>query len=76
MLWLQNVDNFKWVYIHVGNNHKNTEGCILVGTDPVHDYLDGGGSVIRSVEAYERLYYKITGALQHESVFITVMDEL
>ena len=76
MLWLQNVENFEWVYIHVGNNSKNTEGCILVGTDPLHNYLAGGGSVVRSVDAYERIYQKITGALQHEKVFITVMDEL
>jgi hypothetical protein len=77
MLWLQNVENFEWIYIHVGNNHKDTEGCILVGATPMHDYLNGGGSVLKSVAAYERLYLKIVDALDHEQrVHITVQDEL
>jgi hypothetical protein len=29
-LHIQNVPNFEGIYIHVGNNHENTDGCILI----------------------------------------------
>lgn len=76
MLWLQNVDNFEWVYIHIGNDHQETEGCILVGAKPNHDYMNGGGGVLSSVKAYERIYKKVVDALEYGPVFITVIDEV
>lgn len=56
MLWLQNVENFEYVYIHVGNTKNETEGCILVG-------LDSYGSdhrIGRSMNAYKSLYAKMS----------------
>jgi len=31
MLWLQNITDFEYIYIHPGNFIKNTDGCLLVG---------------------------------------------
>lgn len=76
MLWLQDVPNFEWVYMHVGNTHKDTLGCILTGTSVNHDYVNGGGTVSNSVDAYKRLYLKVVDALRHGSVFINVIDEV
>lgn len=76
MLWLQNVNNFEWVYIHVGNTHKNTLGCILAGSNPVHNYADGGGHVTSSINAYTKLYKKVVDSLKHERVFIEIRDEI
>jgi hypothetical protein len=75
MLWLQNVENFEWVYIHVGNTHEDTEGCILVGAGAHHNSLEGGGSIISSTAAYARIYEKIIGGLEHGPVYITIDDE-
>lgn len=56
-LMLQDVPNFNYVYIHVGNNHKHTDGCILVGQD------SGGWEVWNSVDTFKPLYQKISNAL-------------
>lgn len=75
MLHLQDVPGFEWIYIHIGNTHKDTLGCILTGTTPNHDYLEGGGTVSNSAMAYKRLYLKVVDALHNGPVFITVKDE-
>jgi hypothetical protein len=33
MLHLLDVPNFQSIYIHIGNTHKDTDGCILVGQE-------------------------------------------
>jgi len=30
MIWLQDVPNFKWIYMHIGNAAEDSLGCILV----------------------------------------------
>lgn len=68
-LWLQNVENFTYVYIHTGNNDDHTEGCILVGNTQYKDAIGG------SRAAYRRLYPVIAQALKEgETVYITIED--
>lgn len=70
MLWLQNVDNFEWIYIHIGNKPKDTDGCILVGysCDATSNFIG------HSTDAYLSLYKKITTCLNSgERVFIEVV---
>ena len=31
MLWLRDVPDFKWIYIHIGNKNEHTDGCLLPG---------------------------------------------
>lgn len=76
MLWLQNVPGFEWVYIHPGNRHENTDGCLLVG-DAVTSNREqvGEGQISYSVNAYERLYKEITLMLDDgKRVFLTIED--
>lgn len=74
MLHLQDVPDFQFVYIHVGNKDDDTDGCLLVGDGQVSNVLERG-SVTTSVAAYRRLYQKIAAALDAgEEVWITVED--
>lgn len=74
MLWLQNVPGFEWIYIHPGNDHTHTEGCILVG-DGVRENLTRNGFLSDSVTGYQRVYAEMAGAIQRgETVSITVKD--
>lgn len=74
MLHLQDVPNFKYVYIHTGNNDDHSEGCILVGDGQVQNVTERG-SVQSSVAAYTRLYEMIIGALALEEIWITIEDQ-
>lgn len=69
MLWLQDVPDFKWVYIHIGNKHQDTSGCILVGEKAS---MGNDESTIQySAAAYKDIYLYCTDAFQRgEKIFI------
>lgn len=74
MLWLQDVPDFTWVYIHYGNYEKDTDGCILTGDGAQSNVLDDG-MVMSSVTAYTRLYAEIIEAMDAgQEVWITIED--
>ena len=64
MLWLQDVPNFKWVYLHIGNTHEDTDGCILIGTtcDSTYKRQTVAGSALK----YNKTYKKIVEALERD----------
>jgi len=70
MLWLQDVPGFEWIYIHVGNYAKDTEGCILVGNKANESYIE------QSVSAYKRIYPKIVKMIEEEGCQIEIHDEV
>lgn len=53
-----NVPGFDGIRIHAGNTAKDTEGCILVG-----ESWDGKSMILRSRDAYERLFARIKAAI-------------
>lgn len=71
MLELQDVPNFKYVLIHIGNDDEDTAGCLLVGED-----VTGGTNWISgSTNAYKRLYPKVRNALlSGEGVTLEIID--
>ena len=74
MLWLQNVPDFSYVYIHVGNRVEDTNGCILVGATA--DLRSISSFVRNSSDCYVDLYDKVEKALtKGEKVFITILDD-
>lgn len=71
MLWLQDVPNFTWILIHIGNVDDDSSGCVLVGrtANPIT------GKIFESTIAYKALYRKVIKAFdKNEKVFITIKD--
>ena len=57
-LWLKKVPGFEYVYIHVGNSSKDTDGCILVGHTANNNHSQSG-FIGKSTDAYKRIYKMI-----------------
>lgn len=69
MLWLQSVDGFQGILIHIGNTDDDSSGCVLVGRSFAN------GKLVSSTLAYEALYKKVIKAFDnHQKVFITIKD--
>ena len=73
-LELKNVPNYTSVYLHLGNYHQDTEGCILIA--------DGIGAnnaqamVTQSRQAFQRLYLQLKAEIdQGTALRIVVRDE-
>jgi hypothetical protein len=74
MLHLQDVPGFVWVYIHIGNDDDDTDGCILVG-DKIGRAKSGINNwvVYDSVKAYKKVYKMISDAWsRNERVTLTI----
>lgn len=75
MLEVQNVPNFKYILIHVGNTDLDTAGCLLVGEFPPNPG-DSRLTIRSSRTAYEQLYPKVIKALlSGEPVTITYIND-
>jgi hypothetical protein len=73
-LHIKGVKDFKYVYIHIGNNATHSEGCILVGRQ-ANKSGEEGPEVLKSKIAFKPLYQKIQKALQNgEGVQIKIED--
>ena len=76
---IQNVPGFEWIYLHPGLDHRDSEGCILVGFD-LEPYMVGGHENWRirsgtTRPAFEKLCKLVYDALDRgEDVWMTVAD--
>lgn len=70
MIEIKDIPGFKYVYIHIGNTHKETAGCLLVGTGYVFE--KGEYRLLQSVMAYKKLYALLVELMVSGEVFIKV----
>jgi hypothetical protein len=70
MLWVQDVKNFEWIYHHIGNNAKHTEGCGLVGYGCNRDTM----TIQTSTKAYSDYYKIIVDAARRKELKVTYID--
>ena len=68
LIWLQDVPNFKWIYIHCGNTDDHTDGCILVGS-----YLRLN-RVLNSRSTYRAIYPEMVRNIKAGQTFLEVVD--
>jgi hypothetical protein len=68
MIWLQDVPNFKWIYLHCGNDDDDTDGCILVGS-----YLRLA-RVLNSRTTYRAIYPGIVENIKAGKTYLEVID--
>ncbi len=71
MLWLQDVPGFLGILIHIGNTEKDSEGCILVGTEK----YESDAKIGNSTAAYQSIYPVISDAIiAGKEVTIEIVD--
>jgi len=70
MLHLQAVPDFTYVYVHIGNDEDDTDGCPLVGLT-----VDmGRGRLGDSTGAYKKIYPPLAAAVDNGDCRITIRD--
>ncbi len=71
MLWLQDVPGFEYVYLHIGNDEDDTEGCLLLG---LH-VNEVARTAQQSRAAYREVYPRLALWVDDpEGLWITIVD--
>jgi len=70
---LQDVPNFQYVYIHIGNDDDHTDGCLLVGDSIKSNRFNNDNNLTTSGPAFKRLYQKMSDA---DHVEVTIVDDI
>lgn len=75
-LQIMNIPNFDKVYIHIGNDDGDSDGCYLAGDSAITNLLTNG-SVGYSLNAFHRFYDLVYPILEKgiEKVHIRIIDE-
>lgn len=79
-IMIEGVRDFIGVYIHIGNDEKDTDACVLIGdllgNLMVPKYRDGK-PVLESTVCFERFYKKYYPLLKAgKEIYLTIKDEV
>jgi hypothetical protein len=73
MIEVADVPNYTAVLIHCGNYHRNTAGCLLVA-DGVMGNLSADGNLLKSTDAYKRVYTYVRAGIASEPTTLRYID--
>jgi hypothetical protein len=68
-IWIKDVPNYNYVYIHIGNTHEDTDGCVLLGMSRSKNKVNS------SVDAFHSFYEKIYPYLEDEDTKVCLHVE-
>jgi len=68
MVEIRGIPNFSLVFLHIGNYHRDTAGCPLLGS--YYQLLDGDYRVLRSADAYKQAYPLLVEAAKAGAPFL------
>jgi len=72
MIELQDVPNYKYILIHIGNYVKDTDGCLLVGKSYQLNLKTGSYEVLGSTLTYAKIAHLLTDMMEDNRIFINV----
>lgn len=72
MLWLRDVPGFEYILIHIGNEAKDSAGCILVGEAPPPLLMSH--RVNRSTNTYKLIYPELAKHAARNDLTIQIKD--
>lgn len=71
---ISGIPNFQGVYIHVGNDSEDTEGCLLLGNNANNNKLVDG-KISDSTSAVKKFYQKYYPLIDKGTeVFLTILE--
>lgn len=74
-IMLENVPGFVGIYVHIGNDDKDSDGCLLLG-DVADNNSIGPGTIASSTNAFKRWYTQVYPALKAgQIVTLEIRDE-
>ncbi|WP_400261897.1 DUF5675 family protein [Sphingobacterium sp. SG20118] len=74
MVEVKGIPNFSLVFVHIGNYHQDTEGCLLTGS--YYQFFEGDYRVLHSAAAYKILYPLILEKLNAGDCFLEVSNRV
>ncbi len=76
MIQITGVDNYKYILVHIGNSHRDTEGCLLVGlkTIPRDKSPTGEFYLQSSTVAYKKVYPILLRAILAGDTYLEITD--
>ncbi len=70
MVWLRDVPNYRFVYMHVGNDEDDTDGCLLLGLNR----NETTRTIQQSRRAYAVVYPDIAASILAGPTSLTIRD--
>lgn len=77
-IMVKDVEGFVGIYLHIGNDDDDTDGCILIGDTQNNIMLKPaiGKPILNSTNAFRRFYERYYPLLKKgDKVFLTIHDE-